>query len=69
MGILKIRESSGGAEFEVEAAATPRQLKELGELSSSTIIYDSQTQQKVDDNTILVPGHSYGNTVQATLGM
>jgi len=68
MGLMKIREESGGAEFEVREAATVGQIKQLGELRPECMVYDVQTTQQIPDNAVLIPGRSYGDTVRATLG-
>lgn len=68
MGILKEREGSGGARFEVVEPVTPYQLIKLGEVEPGTVIYDEETKKKVSENTELQPGRSFGTTVQAEYG-
>jgi len=68
MGLMKTREGTGGAQFEVVETVTPYQLVKVGELPSGTVVYDAQTKQRVDPNSVLQPGRSYGNTVQAQYG-
>ena len=68
MGVIKEREGSGGAEIEVVQPVTLNQLIKLGELPSDCSVYEVETKQKIDGNTIMQPGRAYGNTVQAQYG-
>lgn len=68
MGMIKVKEGSGGGQFEVIELATPHQLVKAGEIESGAVVYDADTKQRVDGNTVLKPGHPYGITVQAEYG-
>ena len=68
MGLLKEKEGSGGAQFEVIEMTTPLQLVQAGELERGIVIYDADTKKRVEANMPMKPGQSFGATVQAEYG-
>ncbi len=68
MGLLKQKEGTGGAQFEVVEMTTPLKLVQTGELEDGVVVYEADSKKRVESKKQLAPGKTYGTTVQAEYG-
>ncbi|MCA9442781.1 MAG: hypothetical protein KC964_18400 [Candidatus Omnitrophica bacterium] len=68
MGLLKEKEGTGGAQFEVIEMTSPLELVQAGELERGMVVYDAQTKKRVEANMPMTPGRTFGTTVPAEYG-
>ena len=61
MGLLKEKEGTGGAQFEVIEVTTPVQLVQAGELETGMVVYDAETKKRVEPHSPLQPGKKFWN--------